>query len=357
MSSPAFANAKPAAEIPPAVSSPEAPPAHVQVVQMATAIWVARAVFAAAKLRLADLLADSPKTADELARATKTHGPSIHRLLRTLASRGLFTEVEPKRFALTPLGATLKSDTPGSARAVVMTLGGDWQWKAWGDFLYSLETGRPAMDKVWGTPLFEYLARHADDAACFGEAMAGIHGAEAAAVVKAYDFSKVNTLVDLGGGTGTLLAAILQANAHLRGVLCDLAHTVPRARKRVEASGLAARCDVVAGDFFDAVPAGHDGYVLSHVLHDWNDEQCMAILRNCRKAIAAGGRLLIVEIVIPAGDTPHHGKQLDLLMLTVTGGIERTAEEFAALLEAAGFRLTRIVSTATPQSIVEAVPA
>jgi SAM-dependent methyltransferase len=323
---------------------------------MAIAIWVSRAIYAAAQLGLADRLADGAKSADELAKATGTHAQALYRLLRALASRGLFTEVAPRHFALTELGAALKSGAPGAARAAVLTLAGDWQWRAWNGFLYSLETGKPAMDKAWDMTLFEYLERHPDDGASFGEAMVAMHGAEAQAVLATYDFAAAKSVADLGGGTGTLLTTILLAHPGLRGLLFDRADTIPAAQTRISALGLAARCETAAGDFFKAVPSGHDIHLLSHVLHDWNDEQSIAILKNCRRAIAPTGRLLIVEIVLPPGDAPHHGKLLDLLMLTVPGGLERTAGEFTGLLEAAGFRLARVIPTATPQSIVEALP-
>ena len=356
MSSPAIKEATSAAAGSPTVSSQGEPPPYARVIQMAIAIWVSRAIYAAARLGLADLLADGSKSADALAQASGTHAPSLYRLLRALASRGLFTEVTPRHFALTPLGAALKSGAPGAARAAVLTLAGDWQWRAWGDVIYSLETGKPAMDKAWDMPLFEYLERHPDDSANFGEAMVAMHGAEAQAVLAVYDFSTAKSVVDLGGGTGTLLTAILLAHPKLRGLLFDRADTIPAAQTRISALGLSTRCETVAGDFFRAAPSGHDIYLLSHVLHDWNDEQAITILKNCRRAIAPTGRLLIVEIVLPPGDAPHHGKLLDLLMLTVPGGLERTAEEFADLLESAGFRLARVIPTATPQCIVEALP-
>jgi ubiquinone/menaquinone biosynthesis C-methylase UbiE len=250
----------------------------------------------------------------------------------------------------------LRTGAPGAARATVLTLAGDWQWKAWDNFLYSLRTGQPALLEVYGQGLFEYLAANPDDGARFNEAMVGMHGADGAAVAAAYDFSAARTLVDLGGGTGALLTAVLQSNPHLRGTLLELPETVPQARRQLEAGGLSERCDVRAGDFFKQVPPDHDLYILAHVLHDWTDEQAAAILRNCRRAIPRHGRLLIIESVLPPGDTPHPGKMMDLLMLTITGGVERTAEEFAGVLAAAGFRLARVIPTSTRQSIVEAMP-
>jgi len=342
--------------VPPVASSPGGSSAHAQIIQMATAIWKSRAVYAAARLGLADLLSDGPRTATELARATGMHTPSLYRLLRTLASLGLFTEGDTQRFALTPLGAALQTSAPGAARATVLTLAGECQWQAWGAFPHSLETGKTAMEKVWGMPLFAYLAQHPEEASNFSEAMVGAHGDDPPAVVAAYDFARFQALVDVGGGTGNLLTTILRAHAHVRGILYDLPHVVLEARTRIEALELAARCEVHSGDFFAAVPAGGDAYLLSHILHDWDEEQCLTILRRCHQAMGQNGCLLIVEMVLPPRDAPHPGKLIDLLMLTVTGGVERTAEEYAALLEAASFRLTRIVPTTSAVSIVEAVP-
>jgi SAM-dependent methyltransferase len=313
-------------------------------------------VYAAARVGLADLLAAGPRMVEDLARSTGTHARSLHRLLRALASQGILTEVEPRRFALTSLGAALRSDAPGAARATVMTLGGDWQWKAWDHFLYSLQTGRPAMAEAHGMGVFEYLAAHPEDSARFNEAMVGLYAGVGSAVAAAYDFSRFRTVVDLGGGTGSLLIDILRANRGARGVLFELPEVIPQARRTIEAANLSARCQAIEGDFFTAVPGGHDAYILSHALHDWTDEQALAILRNCRDAIASDGRLLIVEAVLPPGDTPHHGKLIDLVMLTITGGAERTAEEFASLLAAANFSLLKVHPTTTHQSIVEAVP-
>src|SRR5438552_2996263 len=233
-------------------------PPHLALIEMAAAIWKARAVYAAARLELADLIGDGRRTVEELAHATGTHVPSLRRLLRALASCGVLTEVEPARFALTPLGAALRTGAPGAARATVLTLGGDWQWQAWGRFLHSLQTGQPAMGEAFGCGVFDYLTANPQDGAHFNEAMVGMHGADGPAVVKAYDFSSLRAVVDLGGGTGMLLTTILQANPHLRGMVVELPETVPQARQLIECRGLSNRCDAVAGDFFKHVPPGHD---------------------------------------------------------------------------------------------------
>jgi hypothetical protein len=354
LTSPTMATAQVPAN--PAPGDAPASPPHVELIQMVVGIWRARALYAAAKLNLADLIADEQRTAEELARATGMHAASLHRLLRSLASCGVLTETAAGRFALTPLGSALKTGAPGAARATVLTIAGDWQWRAWEEFLYSLRTGRPALLEAYGKELFAFLAANPQEGAYFNEAMVGMHGADGPAVVEAYDFSSFRTVVDIGGGTGMLLTTILRAHEHLRGMLLELPETVPQARSLVETRGLGRRCDVIDGDFLKEVPHGHDAYILAHVLHDWMDDQALPILRNCRKAMPDHGRLLILESVLPPGDRPHPGKMMDLLMLTVTGGMERTAEEFSALLTAAGLKLTRLIPTATQQTVLEAVP-
>jgi hypothetical protein len=329
---------------------------HLLIIETATAIWKARALYAATQLKLPDLIADGERSAIELSRATGTHASSLLRLLRALASCGIVTEMQQSRFRLTQVGSALRTGAPGAARSTVLTLAGDWQWKAWDNFLYSLQTGQPAVLKALGKGLFDYLAANPEDGARFNEAMVGMHGADGAAVVKAYDFSLLETIVDLGGGTGTLLATILRSNPSLRGTLFERAETLPEARRLIETRGLTERCEVVAGNFFEEVPAGRDAYILAHVLHDWVDEQAVVLLRNCRRAMPKHARLLIVEAVLPPGDTPHPGKLMDLLMLTVTGGMERSADAFAAILREAEFQLTRVIPISDQQHIVEAVP-
>jgi hypothetical protein len=351
----AGATGVPSAE--PAIRAQEGRPPHVQLIEMAVAIWRARAIYAAAELGLADLLADGPRSAEELAQATGMHAPSLYRLLRALAGCGVLTEIEARKFATTGLGQALRTGAPGAARSTVLTLAGDWQWQAWHHFLDSLRTGRPGLANAFGADLFSYLRENPEHGARFNEAMVGMYGAVGQAVVAAYDFSHFSSVADLGGGTGRLLATILQSNGRLRGALFELPETASEARCFFEAAGLAARCDVIDGDFFQSVPSGHDAYLLAHVLHDWTDEQALSILRNCRYAMAQDGKLLIVETVLPEGNAPHHAKLMDLLMLTVTGGVERTANEFARLLAAADFKLTRVIATSTHQSIIEAVPA
>jgi hypothetical protein len=335
----------------------EALPPHVQLIHMGTAYWVSRAVYAAAKLGLADHLAGGPQSAAELAGPTHTHAPSLHRLMRTLASLGVLSEGADHRFALTPLGAALKTGAPGSARASILALAGDWFWQAWAHVLYSVETGKTGMEKAYSMPIFAFLAEHPEEASYFNDAMVGFHGGEPPAVAAAYDFSSFATVVDVGGGTGNLLSAILERHPEPRGVLFDQPHVVRQAPALIDARGLANRVLVEAGDFFKTVPTGGDAYLLSHIIHDWDEDRCLTILTNCRRAMKSTGRLLIIEMVLPAGDAPHPGKMLDIVMLVIPGGQERTEQEYGTLLGKAGFRLTRVVPTASAVSVVEAVQA
>ena len=328
-------------------------PPHAQVIQLAMGYVVARAIYMCAKLGIPDLLAKGPRPSDELARECRAHAGALFRLLRTGASLGLFTEVAPRTFALLPLGQTLTAGAPGAAKATVLALAGDWMWASWGEFEHALRTGEPGAEKALGMGVFDYLGKHPDQAALFNEAMVGVHGDEPAAVAKAYDFAGLRTVVDVGGGTGGLIAAILRAAPRLQGILYDLPHVVAPARARLAALGLAERCTIMPGSFFESVPPA-DAYVLSHVIHDWNDEECLRILACCRRANPKA-RVLIVEMVIPPGDGPHPGKLLDLMMLNAPGGMERTEPEYAALFAKAGYRLGRVVPTESVVSVLEGV--
>ena len=260
----------------------QALPPHVQLIQMGTASWVSAVVYAAAKLGIADRLAAGPRSAAELAGPTRTHAPSLHRLMRTLAGLGILTERDAQRFALTSLGEALKTDAPGSARATLIAFCGQAFWHSWEEIVYSLETGKTGFERACGMPLFDYLAQHPQEASYFSEAMVGYHGAEPPAVARAYDFSRLETIVDVGGATGNMLAAILSQHAAPRGVLYDRPHVVSDAPALLKARGVEARVTIEPGDFFERVPAGGDAYLLSHIIHDWNEEQCLTILGHCR---------------------------------------------------------------------------
>jgi hypothetical protein len=338
-------------------TAPQDLPPHAKLIQMGAASWVSAVVYAAAKLGIADHLAAGPRSAVELAGTTRTHAPSLHRLMRTLAGLGILTERDAQRFALTPLGEALKTGAPGSARATLIAFCGPAFWHSWEEILYSLETGKTGFEKAFGMPVFEYLAQHPEEASFFSEAMVGFHGAEPPAVATAYDFSGVKTVVDVGGATGNMLAAILSRHAALRGVLFDRPHVVRDAPALLKARGVEERVTIEPGDFFQTVPAGGDAYLLSHIIHDWNEDQCLTILGHCRNVIKQDGRLLLVETVLPTGDTPHQGKLQDMVMLVVPGGQERTEAEYASLLGKAGFRLSRVVPTESVVSVVEGLPA
>ena len=329
----------------------------MQVIQMATACWMSRLVFVAAQLGLADHLASGPQTADAVAVTTKSHAPSLYRVMRTLASLGLMTEDDHHRFALTPLGETLKTGAPGSARATVLTLAGDLIWQAYAELPYSVQTGKSGLKKAMGVSLFDWLSTRPADAAMFSETMVGFHNMEPPAVAESYDFSGIKTLMDVGGATGNMLSAVLARYPHVRGILFDLPHVIRDAPAFIGARGLTDRIEIKSGSFFDAVPEGADAYLMSHIIHDWSEELCLKILGNCKKAMGPNGKLLLVEMVLPPGDTPHPGKMLDIMMMVGPEGQERTADEYRTLLDKAGFRMTRVVPTASAVSVVEAVPA
>jgi hypothetical protein len=317
--------------------------------------WKSQALYVAAKLGIADLLRDGPQSPDDLARVTGTHPRGLARLLRALASEGVFAETADGRFAQSPLSEFLRADVPGTIRPMVLMLGEE-HYHTWGQLLFSVRTEKPAFDVVHGKPVFDYLAEHPQEAALFDEAMVAIHGAETAAVLGAYDFSGIGTLVDVGGGNGSNLIGILGKYPQLRGVLYDLPHVVARAEPKLKAAGLADRCTAVGGSFFDSVPPGGDAYHLRHIIHDWDDDKSLTILRRCRGAMRPGARLLVVESVIPPGNERFFGKWLDLNMMVIPGGLERTEAQYRELYEKAGFRLTRIVPTRTEMSVIEGEP-
>lgn len=336
---------------------PEAPPAAL-LMNMVVGRWVAQAISAAAELGFADALRDGPLTPDAIATRIGAHGPSVYRLLRALASLDIFREDEDGRFHHTPLSEPLRSGVPGSLRGWARFLGSRASLLAWGDLATSIRTGEPAFRRVFGKSFFEYLETAPNDAAAFDQAMHGVSSREIPAILEAYDFSACGTIVDIGGGDGTLLAAILEKHQGLRGVLYDLDHVVARARDRLAGSPVAKRIDVVSGSFFDTAPPGGDTYLMKHILHDWSDDHCVRILRNVRRVLPEYGRLLIVEAVIQPGNDPGFGKLLDLEMIALTeGGCERTESAFATLLASAELRLARVVPTQAPTWVVEAAAA
>jgi len=310
---------------------------HQRLDQMITGYWISQAIYAAAKFGIADLLKDGPKTVVELADATSSNADALYRLLRALASVGIFTEGESRHFSLTPLAEPLRSDIAGSKRALAL-MSGDEQFRTWAEIDYSIRTGKIAFDKVFGKPIFDYLGDHPDKARIFDAAMVGIHGRESSAILNAYDFSGIGVVADIGGGNGSQMTEILKKHQRIKGILFDLPHVIERAKERMQASGLVDRCKLVSGSFFDTVP---------------DEEKCLTILRNCHRAMLSASKLLVIESVIPPGNEPFHGKFLDLVMLLIPGGKERTEKEYRTLFERAGFELTRIVPTGTEVSIIE----
>lgn len=329
-------------------------PPEAQLVEILISQVTSRLIHLVAALKVPDYLAEQSKTAEELASLTGTYPPALYRVMRTLASLGFFTEDKEHRFALLPLGAVLKSGT--SSHAAALILGGDLVTRSLDHILYSVQTGKTGFEHSFGMPLFDWLAANPAQAALFNETMIGTHGMEPPAIAAAYDFSAFQTIADVGGSTGNLLGTILSRHPGPRGILFDLPHVVREAPALIQQRGLADRIRIEAGSFFEGVPAGADAYILSHIIHDWNEKQCLTILGHCRRAMSSGGHLLLVEMVLPEGDTPHPGKMLDIAMLTIPGGEERTPSQYGALLDKAGFRMTRVVPTASPVSIVEAVP-
>lgn len=310
-------------------------------------------VYVAAKLKLADLLAPAPLNAESLAQSTDTHAPSLYRLLRALASIGIFEEDSQRRFALTPLAECLRSDLPATQHALAV-MSGEEHYKAWGELLYSVQTGKIAFDKIYGMPVFDYLAVNVEQAKTFDAAMVGVHGRESEAMTDAYDFSDIKVLADIGGGNGSLLISVLRKHTHLRGILYDLPGVSGRAKAALDAAGLTNRIEIHGGSFFESVPRGADAYMMRHIIHDWDDEKAITILRNIHKVIASTGKVLLIEGVIPPGNDPNFGKLLDLTMLTIPGGKERTEAEYRELLAQGGFQLVKIVPTAAEVSVIEA---
>jgi hypothetical protein len=320
--------------------------------------WVSHLIYVAAKLELADRLTHGPRTVEQLATAAGVQEPALYRVLRALASVGVFAETKGKRFKLTPLAATLQKAVPGSMHAAAIMTGTKYFEDPWAQLLHGLKTGEIPFFMAHGVSIFEYLEKHPEDLKIFGESMTNVSSTENPAIAAAYKFSGVRTLVDVGGGNGSLLCTILKANPKLKGVLFDLPSVSTRAKqdRHVTAKGIAERCALESGDFFETVPKGGDAYMMKRTLHDWDDERCAKILANCCAAMSEKGRVLVVDSVIPPGNDPDRGKIIDMQMLIV-GGRERTKQEFVKLFRDAGLKLTRVVPTKCPLSIIEGVRA
>jgi hypothetical protein len=323
--------------------------------RLASGYWHTQAIYVAAKLGIADLLNAGPKTADELASDTQTNAHAIYRLLRALASLGIFVEDDQRHFALTPMAECLRSDVPGSVRSLAI-IRGEWQYEAWGQLLHSIRTGECAFEKIYGVPLFDYLASNPEKGKLFDEAMTGVHGRETRAMLDAYDFSGIGVLADVGGGNGEVISSVLKRYPDMRGILFDQPAVIERARGNLRIANLSERCAATAGNFFASVPSSADAYLLRHIIHDWDDDKSVTILRNCRSAMDKRGKLLVVEGIVPLGNEPSLSKFFDLAMMVLPGGMERTELEYRRLFEASGFSLKRIIPTATWISVIEGEP-
>jgi SAM-dependent methyltransferase len=326
--------------------------ASQQIVRLGFGFAVSQALRVIIELGIPDLLAVGERSVDELATATRSDADALYRVMRLLAPEGVFREVLPRHFELTEVGAVLRSDRPGPGDYVRMI--NSEAYLAFEQLLHSVRTGKPAFDKVFGSPRFDWLSEHPEQAALFQRAMVALSLGSNEAIADAYDFTPFARVVDVGGGHGQLLSAILARNPHLSGVLFDLPSGVAAAQQG--AGGDLPRTEFVAGDFFESVPAG-DIYVVKKVVHDWNDEHAAVILRNCRKAMQPNGKVLLAETLVPPGDEPDGIKNIDVVMLVVTGGLERTEAQYASLFGAAGLRLERVIQTRGPISILEGSPA
>ena len=337
----------------PSKANQEMPPS-AQLTQMIFGFIPAQAIATAAKLGIADLLKDGPRKVDDLARASGTHNRSLYRLLRALASVGVFAEEADGTFRLTPIAEFLRSDVPGSLRAFSIYFGADFHLRVWEDLLFSVTHGKPVFNHIHQKGVFEYFEDNSEHAKIFNDAMTSFSASVSEPIVDAYDYAGIGKLADVGGGHGFLLSAILKNYPAMKGILYDAGSVVAGAKNLVASQGVSERCDLVAGDFFESTPAA-DAYIMKHIIHDWEDEKSIRILRNCRQSMTGNGKVLVVEMVVPEGNTSSPSKFLDLEMLLFLHSYERTEKEYAALFEKAGFRLTRVVPTESPYSIVEGV--
>jgi len=330
---------------------------QAQIMQLGIGYMQAACLYVTAKLRIADLLAAGPTPVSELARQTNVKEGPLYRVMRAISSAGVFREVAPHTFANTPLSETLRADVPGSALPTVLFLCDPLHLRTFAELLHSVETGGTAFKKITGMEPFDFFRQNDEENRAFNAAMTSISAHSVPPAIEAYDFGESGTLADIGGGHGILLAMILQKHRGLRGIVFDLPHVVEGAKPRIESLGLAPRCEVVGGDFFEAVPAA-DSYVMKSIIHDWDEPRALTILKNCAKAMRGPkGRVILIEQVIPEGNEPSLAKWIDMEMLAMAGGRERTEAEYADLFAKAGLRLARVVHAPSPFSVIEAAKA
>jgi len=316
--------------------------------------WISQIIGVVARLRLADLLASGPLSSDALAPQVGAHPDGLYRLMRGGVAAGLFTAVPPRTFTLTPLGACLRSEVPGSMRDMAIMMTAPGHWRPWGDLFTAVQTGHATAHKALGVNLWEHYVKNPEESSHFDRAMGTFSSFVAAEVARLHDFSSYARVVDVGGSQGVLLAAVLQAHPSCRGILFDLPHVIDGARARVEAEGLGQRMDLVAGSFFEPVIPAAEAYLLKHILHDWDDASSTSILRQIHRAALPGARLLVVEMVMPDGGEPSRTTLMDLNMLVLVDGRERTAREYEELLASTGWALERITPAPSGVSLIEA---
>ncbi|WP_338868080.1 methyltransferase [Spirosoma sp. SC4-14] len=328
-------------------------PPPVQMLHLIAGFWSSQIIYVIARLGIADVFREGPQTAETVALQTNTHGPSIYRLLRAATSIGLFVGNQNKTFTITGLGKTLMTDSPGSHRDFAIAELGQEHYQGWGNLAYSIQTGTVAFQALSGQNVWDYYKDHPNDGQRFIMAMSNLSNSFNPAITHSYDFSQFDTVVDVGGAGGTLLCGILRDNPATKGVVFDLPHVVDHATTYIQEQGLSDRCRILPGDFFDRIPTDGDAYLLKFIIHDWNDEQAVNILKNCYQAMPDHARLLLIESVIPNSNEPNFGKLLDINMLVMTGGMERDADQYGQLLTKAGFHIRQIIPTPSPLQIIE----
>lgn len=340
--------------------NPPALPPQVRMLQMANAYRVSQAIHVAAKLGVADVLADGAKSIRHIAQETQTHPQFLYRLLRALASMGIFAETETGNFELTPRAALLQSRVPGSLKEYAIVIGEAWHWNTWGEILHSVQTGEPAFDHFYHSEFADYLEQHPEQKQTFERSMVSLLETIDATVMKAYDFSAASTIVEIGipGSHGGLLVRILQANPLARGIFFDTASNLPQTQRILSEQSLLDRCQLAPGEVFEKVPEGGDLYILKNFIHDFDDQTASRTLKNFRAVMANTAKLLVVEMLVPPGNTPGLSKIVDIeALLMSAGGYERTEAQYRSLFESVGFNVSNVYSGPSPFSIIELTPA
>lgn len=316
---------------------------------------ITQAIYVAAKLGIADILSEGPLTAEEIGKRAESDPEATYRLLRALSGYSVFAETDDGQFELTPAASALREDAPVPMRSVALLMGHPLFWEDWGHLIDSVQTGEASMPKVRGMSAFEFLIGNPEYAATFLTAMANLSNPETDPVIAAYDFSRFGKIVDIGGGRGALIAGILKRASNSQGVLFDAAHATGEAGPILEAAGVTQRCVIEHGSYFESVPGGGDAYLLKHTLHDFDESQSLAVLKNIRDAINPGGSLFVIEYVLPGNNTQHVGNIIDLWLMLLLGTKERTSAQYGELLSGAGFKLAKVIPTTSPVSLIEAI--